>query len=73
MVADLARDLGRGGADGDEGDAGLLEEGAGGEHRVGVRVADEGLDLVLLDVLLRGLGRDGHVVLAVVDEASRAG
>ena len=32
------------------------------------RVADEGLDLVLLHELLGRLGRDAHVVLAVVDD-----
>ena len=45
---------------------------AGGQHGVGVRVADHGLDLVLLDVLPRRLGGDRHVVLAVVDVTSRS-
>ena len=42
--------------------------GPGREDGVGVRVADEQRDLVLLDELLRRLGRDVHLVLAVVDD-----
>ena len=45
-----------------------LEGRAGGEHGVGVRVADHQRDLVLLDELLRRLGGDVHLVLAVVDD-----
>ena len=47
---------------------GGLERRAGREDRVGVRVADEQRDLVLLDELLRRLCGDVHLVLAVVDD-----
>ncbi len=68
LVADLRGDLGRRGADRDVRDAGILEGLRRREHGVGVGVADERLDLVLLDELLGGLGRHAHVVLAVVDD-----
>ena len=42
--------------------------GPGREDGVGVGVADHQRDLVLLDELLRRLGRDVHLVLAVVDD-----
>src|SRR4029079_8913844 len=51
-----------------ERDLGGLERRARRKDRVGVGVADEQRDLVLLDELLGRLGRHVHLVLAVMDD-----
>src|SRR5581483_8645619 len=66
-VVPNAGDNRRGGADGEEWDAGLLEDRPDREHVLGVRQTNHRLDLVRLDQPSGGVGGGGDVGLAVVD------